>query len=229
MTEVKETGGARIGLANATWPFATLIVNNDELRLSAGIIGSVRFKAGDIISIVPYLGFLSKGIKINHKIPSYPSHIVFWTFSNPKELVKKIDQTGFLSNEIPMSKEMENNFAKLQSQGRFPIKTSAAIFIVVIWNILFLTDFRNFSFPPKTMEGLFPGYGVQFALGFMLLTCILLLVFEPVRRLILKDGHTIGEIRNFIFLIMLICGLMLIFLVMMMHSNLHHRTSTVIP
>jgi hypothetical protein len=38
MTEVKETGRARIGMANATWPFATLTVNREKLQLNATIL-----------------------------------------------------------------------------------------------------------------------------------------------------------------------------------------------
>lgn len=77
MTEVKETGGARIGKANATWPFATLTVNREKLQLNATILGHLVFKPTDIISIVPYSGFMSSGIKINHKVSNYKTNIVF--------------------------------------------------------------------------------------------------------------------------------------------------------
>ena len=51
MVEVKKTGGARIGIANATWPFATLKANKDKLELNVIIIGELIFKPSDIISI----------------------------------------------------------------------------------------------------------------------------------------------------------------------------------
>ena len=39
------------GMANATWPFATLTVNKNELQLKASIIGNLVFKPSDIIAI----------------------------------------------------------------------------------------------------------------------------------------------------------------------------------
>lgn len=51
MNELKLTGGARIGMANATFPFATLKVNKDRLELNASIVGNIVFQPSDIISI----------------------------------------------------------------------------------------------------------------------------------------------------------------------------------
>ena len=52
--EVKEKGGARIGMINATWPFATLSVTRNELKLNTSIIGNSSFSPSDIIAIEPY-------------------------------------------------------------------------------------------------------------------------------------------------------------------------------
>src|ERR671911_474213 len=103
MTDVKETGGARIGLANATWPFATLKVTKDKLELNASIIGNLVFRPNDIISVVPLDGFLGKGLKIVHRVPAYKENVIFWTFRNPNELLKRIEQTGFFTNDLPLS------------------------------------------------------------------------------------------------------------------------------
>ena len=208
MNEIKETGGARIGMANATWPFATLTVSKDKLELNAPIVGNLIFKPADIISISPYSGFMSSGLKINHKVPKYKDHVVFWTFSNTNNLIKRIEQTGFLTNTEPISDELENRITSAQSRGGFPIKTSAAIAIVVIWNILFLIDYREFF--GYEIEGSPLGIGAHLALGFILLTCVLLLTFEPVRQIVLKEGRTVDDIKKFIYFIMLICGFMLL-------------------
>ena len=132
---------------------------------------------------------MSSGLKINHRVSKYKDHVVFWTFSSPSNLIKKIEQTGFLTNDAPVPKEMEDYIAKVQTQGGFPLKKIPTIAIIVIWNIFFLMDFQNFFRESKSGSPL--GYGAQLGLGFMLLTCILLLTFEPVRRLILKEGRTI--------------------------------------
>jgi len=208
MTEVKETGGARIGMANATWPFATLTVNREKLQLNATILGNLVFKPTDIISIIPYSGFMSSGLKINHTVSKYKDNVVFWTFGSPTEIIKKIEQTGFLTNRTPVTAELAESITKVQSQGGFPLKRTAVIAIVVIWNLLFLIDFQNFFEGNKAGSPL--GLGAQLALGFILLTCILLLTLEPVRRLILKEGRNIEDIKKFIFFIMFICGFMLL-------------------
>ena len=74
MNLVKETGGARIGVANVTWPFATITVTKEQLELNATILGKLVFKSSDIISIDSCSGFMSKGIKINHQVPTYRIH-----------------------------------------------------------------------------------------------------------------------------------------------------------
>jgi len=64
--EIKKTGGARVGMFNATWPFATLKVNSSKLELSTGFMGKFVFRSEDISSIEPYglIPFLGRGIKI---------------------------------------------------------------------------------------------------------------------------------------------------------------------
>jgi len=208
MTEVKATGGATIGRANATWPFATLTVTRDKLQLNASIIGKLIFRSDDIISLEPYSFFMSSGLKINHKVPKYKNHVVFWSFSSPTNLIQKIEQTGFLTNTDPIEKELDQQIAEAQSTGGFPIKTSSAIALVVIWNLFFLIGFKYF-FEGST-DGSQARLGVQLSSGLVLLTCILLLTSSPVRQLMLKKGRTIGDIKNFIFFLMFICGLMML-------------------
>lgn len=50
MDEIKETGGARIGMANATWPFATLTITRDTLELNASIIGNFWTPISNVFS-----------------------------------------------------------------------------------------------------------------------------------------------------------------------------------
>jgi hypothetical protein len=207
MTEVKETGGARIGMANATWPFATLTVNKDTLQLNATILGKLLFRPGDIVSIVPYSSFISSGLKINHRVAGYKDQVIFWTFGNSADLIKRIEQTGFLSNTGGLTMDLEERITKAQAQGGFPFKTSAAIAIVVIWNLLFLIDFRQFF--GNTTARIPLGHGAQLALGFIIITCLLLLTVEPVRQLLLKEGRTIDDIRKFVYFVMFICTFIL--------------------
>jgi len=92
MTELKVTGGARIGFANASWTFATLKVSKNQLELNASIIGNLLFQPSDIISIIPYskIPILGQGIKINHKVETYKKKVIFWTYKNPELVINQI-------------------------------------------------------------------------------------------------------------------------------------------
>jgi hypothetical protein len=212
MVEIKKTGGARIGMANATWPFATLKANKDRLELNATIIGNLFFKPDDIISIESYglIPFIGKGIRINHRVDKYKSKVIFWTFDDPRVLIKKIEQTGFLNSKGSISETLEREINELQAQGGFPIKTSAAIGVIIVWNILFSIDFYNFF--TSHFEGGPLGIGAKLAIGSLLLTSLALLRLKFIRKLFLKEGHSIDSIKKFIYFIIIIC---LFFLIIM--------------
>src|SRR5690554_6224541 len=143
MTQLNLTGGARIGMANATWPFASLKVTNDRLDLNATIVGNLVFKPEDIISIEPYymIPIIGQGIKINHRLPKYKEKVIFWTFKNPNEVIGQIKQTGFFPNTLTTDRKDDSEIiAGRQKQGGFPVKIPFAIGIVFIWNILFIMD-----------------------------------------------------------------------------------------
>ena len=134
MKIVNETGGARIGWANATWPFASLKVTETELTLNATIVGKLTFKPSDIKSIVvyDYLPVIGQGIKINHSVDSYKDHVVFWTFKNPQTLIKEIEETGFLSATSHNATDVSSNISEIQKTGGFPLKLSFVLFFILI-------------------------------------------------------------------------------------------------
>jgi hypothetical protein len=210
MDEIKKTGGARIGMINATWPFATLKVNKNNLELNATILGKLVFTPQDIISIEPYglIPVLGQGIKINHRVKSYNSKVIFWTMGNPRDLIKKIEGIGFLGNSSPMSEDLQIEINQTQNRGGFPIKTQAAILIVVVWNLLLSIDlYKLFT---ERVEGSPLGLGAKLAIGFIFITSILLLFTKFARKFILKEGREIDDIRKFIYFLMFICGFLFI-------------------
>ena len=200
MTQLKLTGGARIGTANATWPFASLKVTKDRLDLNATIVGNLVFRREDIISIVPDLGFMSSGIRINHRVPKYKDKVIFWTLKNPNKIIQQIRQTGFLENSsseiTPKDSEI---IAERQKQGGFPIKINFAVVVVVIWNILFIMDFLKFA--TGNSYGII-GNGALTALGLLFLTCLLILMSKGFRKLALKEGRELKDISRFLYFIM---------------------------
>jgi hypothetical protein len=207
MEEIKETGGAEIGMGRATWPFARLTVNRDKLQLNASIIGNLLFRPSDIVSIEPYSVMFSKGIRIVHRVNNYSNNVIFLTLGDPVLLIRKIGQTGFLNNTSPLSPENEALILAAQSTSGFPVRTPAAIIIAIIWNVLILGDivngFRKTGYPAM------PAVGIQYALIFMILLSLLLLVYKPIRPLILKEGRSVADIRTFLFFLIFIAAFML--------------------
>ncbi|BDD03976.1 hypothetical protein [Aureibacter tunicatorum] len=208
MIELQLTGGARIGMANATFPFATLKVNKDRLELNASIVGNLTFQSSDIISIEPYtmIPILGQGIKINHTVSNYKEQVIFWTFKNPKSVVQRIKETGFLSNENQTNQKIDRTILDKQAKGGFPIKKEFSIGAIIVWNLLFLTDFIPFFLGER--EGIPIGNGVLTAIGLLFLTALLSLISRDFRRLILKEGRELSDIKKFAVFAMLISGFM---------------------
>ncbi len=206
MHEVKETGGAKIGLAHTSRPFAVLAVNKNKLELNASIIGNLAFRPGDVISIIPWSQVLAKGIQIKHSVSNYPGNIVFVT-PDPIGLINQIDQVGFLTNRSAIPSDVDFEITTFQRSGRFPIKTSAAIALVLLWNVLILSNFYIFFTGDK--KGSPIGWGTFSAFGVFILAGVLILISEPFRDLILKPGRKVEHVNRFLYFIILICSIML--------------------
>jgi hypothetical protein len=96
--EQKWCGGARIGLMNATWPFAQLRLTSKQLVLQVLFLGTYCFEREQVTRIescglIPLVG---KGVRIHHRVGAYPKKIVFWYFCvNPESITEKIRQYGY--------------------------------------------------------------------------------------------------------------------------------------
>lgn len=133
MKEMQLTGGARIGTANATIPFATLKVNKNSLELNASFVGKLTFQPSEIISIEPYvmIPILGQGIKIKHNVSTYNEKVIFWTFKDPNSVIKEIQEMGFLNNENSSTQKNKRTKVEKQIKGGFPIKKSFVIGAIV--------------------------------------------------------------------------------------------------
>ena len=97
-TEQTWRGGARIGLMNATWPFAQLKVTPSQLVLQVVFLGTYVFKPEQVTRVEPYglIPFAGKGVWIHHQVMGYPEKIVFWYLCmNPKPIADKIREYGY--------------------------------------------------------------------------------------------------------------------------------------
>jgi len=208
MNTFEETGGVRIGGFKATWPFATLKVSEFKLELNASIRGNFVFKRSDIIAITPNTSILVSSIRITHRVEKYNKDIFFTFLGNAEERMEEIIQTGFLNYTEPSPNYIDQEITQLQAQTGFPIKIPVAIGIVVIWNLLFLSDFFNVFYIRKKTE-IF-GIGIGLALAFVFLICVALLTSSLVRELMLKNDNSIAGIKPFLFFLAFITFILFI-------------------
>ena len=197
--EIKCTGGARIGFVNATWPFATLLVNRDGLKLNATLIGKYSFSPDQIISLDKYsiIPILGSGIRISHNIPEYPQNIMFWCFGNPQTLLDEISQTGFMPMAKPDSASMKSGM---------PVRWQTLVGIIIIWNALFLLDMSSSKEVPAK-----PGLFSFIAIFFVFLGSVSVWRSSFMQNLLMKPDRNIKEIKPFLYLIAFISGIMTVF------------------
>lgn len=205
------TGGARIGIANASYPFADLYVDKEILKINASIVGNLMFQPKDIISIEPYtlIPLIGQGIKINHRIENYNPKVIFWTFKDPKYVIGEIKKTGFLQNLNDVLSHNNSEIIKKQNEGGFPLKKSVAVIFIVAWNLLFLSDIIPF-FLKKGTEGFPIGFGMNLVIGLLFLSSILAIVSENFRKIILKENRNFNDINKFAYFIALISGIIFV-------------------
>jgi hypothetical protein len=97
-TTFSQTGGVRVGWGtlisfNASWPFASLLVDNSELILAC-LWKRWVFPRSYIRKLSKCQGIFSVGLRIEHGIESYPEFLVFWTFRFP-HLQRELEQRRY--------------------------------------------------------------------------------------------------------------------------------------
>jgi hypothetical protein len=207
LNEYKIIGGATYGMMSATWPFATLKVNQYQLDLNISMFGNLHFRRSDIISIEPYGRGFTNGIRINHMVGSYKSTVVFKSLTDGDEILQQIRLTGFLDNKLPLPPQEDALITNLQSKGGFAMKIPAAIILVVIWNLLLIPRFNSVFVKGQPFSF---GWASRLDFLFFFTLFLLLIISQPVRRLILKEGRTRDDIDVFSYFIMFILGIFLL-------------------
>jgi hypothetical protein len=86
-TSYHQTGGARIGSFNATWPFALLVVTPDAVTLLVTGREYVFPKTAGM-GFSRYRGFLSRGLRLS-------SDTIFWTTDLPR-LCAELERFGYV-------------------------------------------------------------------------------------------------------------------------------------
>ncbi len=191
---VSQRGGAQIGWVSASWPFASIQIAPSSLTVSA--LGKYAFAPSEVHAIEPIgaIPVLTTGIRIHHTRPDYPEKIVFYSMGSRDRLLQAASAAGFPVGEPSF----------VESKRGFPVRVSAIVVFVLLWNGLFLIDRGGNPFSTPSNPGL--GSLLALALGLVVAT------FTPrssrLQEFIMREGHDVGEIRGFLRLLQVVTGVL---------------------
>jgi len=156
-------------------------------------LGKYTFVPAEVHAIEPVgsIPVLTTGIRIHHTRSDYPEKIVFYSMGGRESLVQAAGAAGFAVGA-----------PKIETKRGFPVRVSAIVVFVLLWNALFLLD-RGGN-PLNTSGTLGPYSFLALALAFTVAT--VMPHSERLQELILRDGHDIGEIRGFLRLLQVVSG-----------------------
>lgn len=192
------TGGVRIGWANASWPFAKLSVSESTLSVKASVLGAYKFAPDEIVALEAYgtIPIIGRGIHIVHSRTDYPETIIFWCFGNPDNLLNDIQAVGF---------RPRGAWASRPHRRGIPVRWTAVVALVIVWNALFILDgFVPWNAPKP------PGPFVLLAIGILFAGALALQRSKTVQSWVMKPGRSVAEITSVVMLVQVISGFMLI-------------------
>ena len=162
------------------------------------MLGDYSFTPDTVVSITRYtmIPVLGWGIQIQHSVPEYPARFIFWCLGSPDTLLAGIRDVGFLS-QAPAS--------SIPPRRGFALRWQTIIVAVAAWNGLFILDMflHRRTFP-------IPGWFSVLALGLALAATVAAIRVPGFQRLILKPGRSVGEIRPFLNLLLLVSSIMFV-------------------
>jgi hypothetical protein len=153
-------------------------------------LGTYSFKPSDVVALERYgsIPILASGIRIKHNRSDYPENIIFWCLGGRERVLSALGQAGF----VPAGQ------AGRRPSG-IPIRWAVIILAIAFWNVLFLLDGRQ---DPRHTPG-------PFSVAAMLLlfsAATAVRVSSRFQRLVLREGHHVGEIQSFLVLLQIVLG-----------------------
>jgi hypothetical protein len=184
----KQRGGAQIGWMSASWPLAGIEVSQGKLIVSS--LGRYAFEPSDVTAVeeVGAIPILSQGIRIHHSNTRYPEKIVFYSLSGRTALLAAVRRAGFTIGQ-PIT----------QTKRGFPMRLSAVIGLVVVWNAIFLlkgTNLEKSSHSPGPLE--------FFALAALFALATLLPKSKTLQAVFMRSGRDVGEVASLLRLVQLV-------------------------
>jgi hypothetical protein len=190
VSETSFRGGARIGSVGGL--FAKLTVSADRLALVASR-DTYEFSPSQVVSVEHYgsIPLFARGIRIKHNRADYPEKIIFWCIGNRDSFFTDIGSNGFIPTGGPTERA-----------SGFPIRWTVVVAVIALWTALIMLDRWA---RPQALE---PGpYSLLALLAlFALVTAIL--ASPRIQRMVLREGHQVGEIKVLLRLLQLAAGVL---------------------
>lgn len=196
--EIEYRGGARIGWFNASWPFAVLRANREEIAIDVRFSGKYSFRRDQVVRIEPYgsLPMIGRGIVIKHTVAEIPERVIFWTLGAPGPLLREIGGVGFAPAGDP---------ARAVVRRGFPVRWKALASVFAAFALLLgLNLWSGIVYRPGFP--LFKPFGLP-AFLFLFLFSVGTLKSPRVREFALKPGGNIREVRWMFLFLALFTGL----------------------
>jgi hypothetical protein len=188
--EASFRGVAQVGWVYASWPFAKLTAEADFLTLSC--LGTYTFTPSEVVALEPYgsIPVLARGIRIKHNRRDYPKKTIFWCMGRRVAALTELAGTGFAPRGQP-----------LEGPTGFPVRWSAILIFLVVWNGLFVLD--------GTVAGsrTAPGPVALVALVLLFAAATAAQMSPRCQRLLLRDGHELSEIKSIVTLLQIVSGI----------------------
>jgi hypothetical protein len=189
-------GGLKVGLTWTRWPLVKLEVDKDKLLIDSKVLGKYLFQPKDIISIEANQSFYDGGITIFHRKPYYYPKLIFLV-SSPVKVLQKIVETGFIDRIDGNLTDEDQRIIQKQRAREFPVKSSVMVTISILSYFLLIVSILKIH----PFNNNFNVLGIVLPLVFLLCLSVLTLFSEGFRRLVLKEGRTIKDIKVYLYLL----------------------------
>lgn len=186
--EISFTGSACLGIANATWPFASLKAQKNKVTLRIFIFGTYSFSPEQVVNLEAF----RRGVLIQHNVAKYPKHIVFWSVKNPVAVIEDVLSLGFSCKGVPGKR-----------RSGFSLRLFPLFLFFLLLHLLFLY-FDHLGLIIHTRHSL--GIIDMFFLALVFLFCLCLKYSKSFAKIFLNRGRHIGEVVHALNLVCFITG-----------------------